>query len=53
MQQKGRNTSKNLYINILMRPGCVTYATPDLPGVAAPNLASDQHLNLKLGAAAD
>lgn len=51
MQQKGRNTSKNLYINILMRPGCVTYATPD-PAVAAPHFASDQY-NLKLGAAAD
>jgi len=37
-----------------MRPGYVTYATPDLlPAVAAPNLTSDQHLNLKLGAAAD
>ena len=34
-----------------MRPGCVTYATPD-PAVAAPHFASDQY-NLKLGAAAD
>jgi len=36
-----------------MIPDYVAYATPDLPGVAAPDLACDQHLNMNNGAAAD